>query len=298
MSIWIIALLDDIAMLADDASAMTKVSLQKTVWILWDDLAVNAKQASDFSASREIPVLWKITKWAFLNKLIILPFAFLLTAFAPNWVIPTILIFWWLYLSFEWTEKIHEILMEKIFHKKHLIWENSWNTKKEITEEEKVKSAIFTDFILSIEIIMIALWTVKAQSEVEPALSIQIIIVTIVALLAVIFVYWIVTLIVRLDDIWFYLINKWKDWSLTRKFWAILVSSLPVIIKTLAIVWTWAMLLVWWWIFTHSKLLPFHDLYHHTFNYLPSIIFDTILWFIAGYILVIIFIIWKKIIKK
>ena len=298
MSIWIIALLDDIALLADDAAAMTKISLKKTAWLLWDDLAVNAKQASDFSASREIPVLWKITKGAFLNKVIILPFAFLLTAFAPIWVIPAILILGWLYLAFEWTEKVHEIIMEKIFNKKHSNWEETWNLKIEITEDEKVKSAVFTDFILSIEIIMIALWTVKAQSVIEPTLTIQIITVTVVALLSVIFVYWTVALIVRLDDIWFYFINKWKEWSFSRKFWEFLVASLPIIIKILAVIWTWAMLLVWGWIFRHSELLPFHHLYEHTLNYIPEVIFDTILWLIAGYILVIIFFIWKNIFKK
>ena len=285
MSIWLLALLDDIAMLADDAATMTKVSMTKTAWILWDDLAVNAKQASDFHASREIPVLIKITKGALLNKIIILPFAFLLTAFAPSWVIPTILVFGGLYLAFEWTEKIHEIILEKFFHTKH----NDEKNEIVMTEQQKIKSAVFTDFILSIEIIMMALSTVLNFS-----LTIQIIVVTIVALLATFWVYWIVALIIRLDDIWYYLEKKKSN--ISKKTWKILIASLPIIIKILAIVWTWAMLLVAGWLLTHNISLIHH--FYETINYIPSIIFDTILWFIAGYILVVIFIIWKKVFKK
>jgi len=287
MSIWILALLDDIAMLADDAATMTKVSMTKTAWILWDDLAVNAKQASDFNASREIPVLLKITKWALINKIIILPFAFLLTAFAPSWVIPTILVFGWAYLAFEGTEKIHEFIEHKFFKKNH-------NHKQDdimMKEEDKIKSAIFTDFILSIEIIMIALSTVLDQPLVT-----QIVVASIVAIIATIWVYWIVALIIRLDDIWYYFINKWKTWSFKQKLWKFLVASLPVIIKILAIVWTWAMLVVAGWLFTHNISYIHH--FYESINYIPAIIFDTILWFIVGYILVIIFVLWKKIFGK
>jgi len=285
MSIWLLALLDDIAMLADDAATMTKVSMQKTAGILWDDLAVNAKQASDFSASREIPVLIKITKWALLNKIIILPFAFLLTAFAPTWVIPAILVFGWCYLAFEWTEKIHELILEKIFHTKH----NDERKEVVMTEEQKIKSAVFTDFILSIEIIMIALSTVL-----EHSLLTQIIVATIVAIVATFWVYGIVALIIRLDDIWFYFVNKKSQ--LSKKFWNFLIASLPVIIKILAVVWTWAMLLVAGWIFTHNINLVHH--FYETINYIPSIVFDTILWFIVGYILVAGFMVWRKVFKK
>jgi len=285
MSIWLLALLDDIAMLADDAATMTKVSITKTAGILWDDLAVNAKQASDFSASREIPVLIKITKWALLNKIIILPFAFLLTAFAPTWVIPTILVFGWFYLAFEWVEKIHELILEKIFHTKH----NDEEKEVVMTEEQKIKSAVFTDFILSIEIIMIALSTVL-----EHSLLIQIIVASIVAIVATFWVYWIVALIIRLDDIWFYFVNKKSQ--LSKKFWNFLVASLPIIIKVLAVVWTWAMLLVAGWIFTHNISIIHH--FYEMINYIPSIIFDTILWFLAWYILVAGFMIWRKLFKK
>ena len=284
MSIWILALLDDIAVLADDAAVMTKISIKKTVWILWDDLAVNAEKASWFNSSRELPVLWEITKWSILNKIIILPFAFLLSYFAPTWVIPTILVFGWFYLAFEWTEKIHEFLENKITWKKH-----NEDSEIKMWEKEKIKSAIFTDFILSIEIIILALSTVLGKS-----LSLQIIVVTIVAIVATFLVYWIVAMLVRIDDVWFYF--QKKESNISKKVGTFLVLSLPYIIKWLWIIWTWAMLLVAGWIFTHNIWFLHH--FYESVNYIPSILFDTILWFIAGYILVIIFFIGRKVFKK
>ena len=103
------ALLDDIAALMDDVAMMSKVAAKKTAGILGDDLAVNAEKASGFVSSRELPVLWAITKGSFLNKLIILPIAFLLTAFIP-WLLNVILIIGGLYLSYEGAEKIVEFL--------------------------------------------------------------------------------------------------------------------------------------------------------------------------------------------
>jgi len=286
MSIWLLALLDDISMLADDAATMTKVSMQKTAGILWDDLAVNAKQASGYNSSREIPVLVKITKWALLNKFIILPFAFLLTAFAPGWVIPSILVFGWLYLSFEWVEKVHEFILEKILHKSH----HSWEGNIKMTEDQKVKSAIFTDFILSIEIVMIALSTVLEQD-----LMTQIFVVSIVAIAATFFVYWIVALIVRLDDMWMFLQDKCKK-SFWKKFWELLVLSLPFIIKALSIIWTWAMLVVAGGLFRHNISLVHH--FYEKIDFMPWIIFDTLLGLVVWYILVTLFMVWEKVLTK
>ena len=107
------AILDDIATLMDDVSIMAKVAAKKTAGVLGDDLAVGAEKASSFRSSRELPVLWAITKGSFLNKLIILPFAFLLTAFAPQFIVP-ILLLGGEYLSFEGVEKIiHTFFIKK-----------------------------------------------------------------------------------------------------------------------------------------------------------------------------------------
>ena len=100
MASGIFALLDDIAALMDDVVVMSKIATKKTAGILGDDLAVNAEKASGFVSSREIPVLWAITKGSFLNKLIILPFAFVLSYFVP-WLITVVLILGAVYLAYE-----------------------------------------------------------------------------------------------------------------------------------------------------------------------------------------------------
>ncbi len=132
------ALLDDIATLMDDVSIMTKVAAKKTAGILGDDLAVGAEKASNFRASRELPVIWAITKGSFFNKLIILPFVFLLSAFLPQLIIPILLI-GGVYLSFEGVEKI----IHTFFYKKHTSIDFSTiETDEEMlkVEREKIRS--------------------------------------------------------------------------------------------------------------------------------------------------------------
>ena len=146
MSMGFFAVFDDIAMLLDDAAAMSKVATKKTVGILGDDLAVYAQKASGFSSTREIPVLWAITKGSFKNKFIILPVAFLLSAFA-SWIIIPILMLGGVYLAYEGAEKIFEYFVPHDEHTKK-------EELKQLPEEEilkiekiKIKSAILTDFI-------------------------------------------------------------------------------------------------------------------------------------------------------
>lgn len=152
----IFAILDDIAMLMDDTASTTKLAIKKTTPLLGDDLAVNAEKASGYHASRELPVLWAITKGSFKNKLIILPIAFVLSATAP-WLIPIILVVGGLYLSFEGAEVIYHYLQSKFFK------QASHKEKKTLSEEQKIKSAVLTDFILSIEIIVVALGSVMEE---------------------------------------------------------------------------------------------------------------------------------------
>jgi len=108
----IFAVLDDIAVLLDDVAVMSKVAAKKTAGILGDDLAVNAEKATGFKASRELPVLWAITKGSFINKIIILPIAFLLSAYA-SWLIVPILLLGGAYLSYEGVEKIYHVILHK-----------------------------------------------------------------------------------------------------------------------------------------------------------------------------------------
>lgn len=238
------AVFDDIAALLDDAAAMSKIATKKTAGVLGDDLAVGAQKASGFASSRELPVLWAITKGSFRNKMIILPIAFLLSAFLP-WSIVPILMLGGLYLAFEGAEKIYEYFVPHAHSEKV----QAVLTKEEILalEAKKIKSAILTDFILSIEIVIIALGTV-----VEKALPIQVIVVTAVALLATVGVYGFVALLVRMDDMGFALIKVADNRNkLLKSIGEILVVALPKVIKFLTVIGTLAMLLVAGGIFVH-----------------------------------------------
>ncbi len=251
------AILDDIAALMDDVAVTSKIATQKTAGILGDDLAVNAEKATGFLSSRELPVLWAITKGSFINKLIILPIAFLL-----NWLykpaIEMILILGGLYLAFEGVEKIIEYLFHSSKKGHEVIEESKEDENSEISEKAKINSAIRTDFILSIEIVIIALGTVIQQ---EHPLITQIITVTFVSFLATVGVYGIVALIVRMDDAGFSLIRKSHDKGFFSKLGHLLVKALPVIIKLLGVVGTVALILVSGGIFVHNihylhELLP------------------------------------------
>ena len=264
------ALLDDIATLLDDAAVVSKVAAKKTTGILGDDLAVNAQKASGFASSRELPVLWAITKGSFKNKLVILPIAFLLSAFAP-WMIVPILMLGGTYLAYEGAEKIYEYLSGHKEKKESQIELSEEELLK--AEEKKVNSAIRTDLILSIEIVIIALGTVMEQP-----LFIQIIAVTIVAFLATVGVYGIVALIVRMDDFGFALIQKADDeHSLLHRLGRILVVSLPKVIRALTVIGTFAMLLVAGGIFMHN-INQLHELLH----FMPSLLGEMLVGLVVG----------------
>ncbi|WP_418639208.1 DUF808 domain-containing protein [Winogradskyella sp.] len=279
------ALLDDIATLMDDVAAMTKITTKKTAGILGDDLAVNAEKASGFVSSREIPVLWAITKGSFLNKLIILPLAFLLSAFLP-WSVIVILVLGGLYLSYEGAEKIYEFFVP---HPKEVTKEFKGNfTEQELLnlEKTKIKSAIVTDFILSVEIVIIALGSVVG----EP-ITTQIIVVSIVALIATVGVYGIVALIVRMDDFGLQLINKSNGGKgVLFSIGTFLVWALPKLIKSLSVIGTIALLLVAGGIFVHNI-----EFLHHFLEQIPSILRDFIVGLAVGLVCLICVEIFKKI---
>ena len=268
------ALLDDIAAIMDDVAAMSKLATKKTAGILGDDLAVNAEKASGFASSRELPVLWAISKGSLINKIIILPIAFLLSAFYPPAVI-VILVIGGIYLAYEGAEKIFEFL----FHKKNssVGLTNQILSETEILafEKDKIKSAVLTDFILSVEIVIIALGTVIDQ----PILS-QIMVVSVVALIATVGVYGIVALIVRMDEAGLKLISMSSKKNSILKFTGnILVQALPIVIKSLAVLGTIALLLVSGGIFSHNILFL-----HHFMVQVPSFLKDFILGLVVGFV--------------
>lgn len=263
----IFAVLDDIATLLDDAAIMSKVAAKKTAGILGDDLAVNAEKATGFRASRELPVLWAISKGSLVNKLIILPLAFVLSAWAP-WLIVPVLLVGGAYLSYEGVEKIAHFFASN--HNAQPAAEQV-DSEAELLrlEKGKVKSAIRTDFILSIEIVVIALGTVMERS-----LLLQILVVSLVALLATVGVYGLVAFIVRMDDMGFYLIRQGRRLTglvsrLLLGLGTCLVQGLPWVIRGLSVVGTVAMLLVGGGMFTHY----IHAL-HETLAFLPGLLAD------------------------
>lgn len=252
------AILDDIAALMDDVAVTSKIATKQTAGILGDDLAVNAEKATGFLSSREIPVLLKIMKGSFINKLIIVPIAFLLQVVYPP-AIKVILILGGLYLAYEGVEKVIEYFFHRQKKGQEVIKEvEEPSMDGEKAEAAKVKSAITTDFILSIEIVIIALGTVLDKS-----LLIQIITVSIVSIIATVGVYGIVALIVRMDDAGYKLMKRSNEKGFFNSLGEILVKALPIVIKILGVIGTIALILVSGGIFDHNI-----DTMHH---FLPTV---------------------------
>ena len=242
----LLTLLDDIAAVLDDVALMSKMAAKKTAGVLGDDLALNAQQVSGVASEREIPVVWAVAKGSFKNKLILVPSALLISAFIP-WLIMPLLLIGGLFLCFEGAEKI----LEKLFphSHQHEEKEDQVNTGESAEEYEKrkVAGAIRTDFILSAEIIVIALGTVTGSSIVT-----QILVVSLIAVLMTIGVYGLVAGIVKLDDLGFYLERTSNGEGLKAKLGGALVAFAPKLMKMLAIVGTAAMFLVGGGIVVHS----------------------------------------------
>ncbi|MDP5200576.1 DUF808 domain-containing protein [Flavobacterium sp. DG2-3] len=284
-------LLDDIAAIMDDVAVMSKIAAKKTAGILGDDLAVNAEKASGFASSRELPVLWAISKGSLLNKIIILPIAFLLSAFLPVAII-VILVLGGLFLAYEGAEKVYEFIVP------HKHEESEGITEETLTEEQilavektKIKSAIITDFILSVEIVIIALGTV-----IEEPLTQQIIVTSIIALIATIGVYGIVALIVRMDEAGYKLIKFSKnEKSFSAMIGNVLVKALPLVIKGLTVIGTIALLLVAGGIFVHY--IPY---FHHLSEEIkmPAIIKEFVVGLVLGFAVLLVVNLVKKIFKK
>lgn len=285
MASGIFAVLDDIAALMDDVAMASKLATKKTAGILGDDLAVNAEKATGFLASRELPILWAITKGSFLNKLIIVPVALLLNAFFPVAII-VILVLGGCFLAYEGVEKIVEFLLHRAKKGQEVIEEVQDGTPDQ--EKAKVKSAIMTDFILSVEIVIIALGSVLEQS-----LTVQIMTVSVVAIVATVGVYGIVALIVRMDDAGLKLIRNSGKGSFLAGFGQLLVNALPLIIKTLGIVGTIALLLVSGGIFVHN--IPY---FHHFLPGIPSLVKEFGIGIIVGLIIVALVALFKKIVDS
>ena len=255
----LLALLDDIATLMDDIATMSKVAAQKTAGVLGDDLAVNADQVQGVKADRELPVVWAVAKGSLLNKAILVPAALAISAFAPA-LITVLLVLGGLYLCYEGAEKLlHKYLPhedESKLRKARIDALTHEDVDMVALEKDKIKGAIRTDFILSAEIIVIALGTVS-----DAALSTQIGVLVALSLAITLGVYGLVAALVKMDDVGLYMLRKSLTGSMNRAQRHIgraLLVAAPALMKTLAVVGTIAMFLVGGGILTHSIGLLHH----------------------------------------
>lgn len=243
----LLALLDDIAAVLDDVALMTKLAAKKTSGVLGDDLALNAQQVSGVRAEREIPVVWAVAKGSFINKLILVPLALAISAFAP-WAVTPLLMLGGAFLCFEGVEK----LAHKYLHAKNSADDQQNSAEIDVSEEDlaalektKIKGAIRTDFILSAEIIAITLGVIAEAEFLQ-----QVIVMYGIAIAMTIGVYGLVAGIVKLDDLGFYLSRK--KTSVVKAMGNGLISVTPYLMKTLSIVGTAAMFMVGGGILTHG----------------------------------------------
>ena len=253
----LLALLDDIASVLDDVALMTKVAAKKTAGVLGDDLALNAEQVSGVRAERELPVVWAVAVGSLKNKLILVPTALLISAFIP-WAVTPLLMIGGFYLCLEGVEKLahkwlHAPEEDAAHHAEALAALADENVDMALFEADKIKGAIRTDFVLSAEIIVIALGTVADQ-----AFSSQVAVLASIGLIMTVGVYGIVAGIVKMDDIGFYLLKKAN--ATARFIGKGLVLAAPKLMKALTVIGTVAMFMVGGGILSHGVPLLHHGI--------------------------------------
>lgn len=237
----LLTLIDDIATVLDDVAVMTKVAAKKTAGVLGDDLALNAQQVTGVKAERELPVVWAVAKGSLRNKIILVPTALLISAFAP-WAVTPLLMVGGAFLCFEGAEKLahrflHSASEQKAQHEEHLQALEKAPVDLVALERDKIKGAVRTDFILSAEIIAITLGTVATA-----AFSKQVVVLSAIAIVMTVGVYGLVAGIVKLDDAGLYLSQKTS--AGLRAIGRGILAFAPYLMKTLSVVGTAAMFLV------------------------------------------------------
>lgn len=242
----LLILLDDIAAVLDDVAVMSKMAAKKTAGVLGDDLALNAQQVSGVRAERELPVVWGVAKGSFINKLILVPLALLISVVAP-WLINPLLMIGGLFLCYEGVEKV----LHSLKHKKATTEEGAQQELEQIEtdlatfEKEKIKGAIRTDFILSAEIVVISLGTVATA-----AFGTKVMVLSVIAVIMTVGVYGFVAMIVKIDDLGLYLTQQVSN--VKQSIGRGLLAFAPKLMKTLTIVGTVAMFLVGGGIISHA----------------------------------------------
>ncbi|WP_437613936.1 DUF808 domain-containing protein [Erwinia sp. V71] len=266
----LLTLLDDIATLLDDISVMGKLAAKKTAGVLGDDLSLNAQQVTGVKANREIPVVWGVAKGSFINKLILVPLALLISAFAP-WAITPLLMIGGAYLCYEGVEKVlHSLQRDKAEQSPEARQQRLLKAAQENPaefEKKKVKGAVRTDFILSAEIVAITLGIVA-----EAPLLNQVLVLSGIAILVTVGVYGIVAGIVKLDDLGLWLTQKAS--VLAQACGRALLVAAPWLMKVLSVVGTLAMFLVGGGIVVHGLPALHHPIEHFSagFNGLLAVL--------------------------
>jgi uncharacterized protein len=272
----LLALLDDIATLLDDVAILTKVAAKKTSGVLGDDLALSAEQVAGVRPQRELPLVWAVAKGSLLNKAILVPIALLISAVAP-WAITPLLMLGGGFLCFEGVEKLLHKFLHARLHKvphaaEHAQAERAHHAELLAAvvdptvdlvalERSKISGAVRTDFILSAEIVAIALGTVAHKPFVT-----RVIVLTGVGILVTVGVYGLVAAIVKLDDLGLYMMRRAEGraapQSLEHRLGALLVKTAPALMRILSVAGTAAMFLVGGGILTHGTP-GVHDWVHH-----------------------------------
>jgi predicted DNA repair protein MutK len=236
----LLTLIDDIATILDDVAVYSKLAAKKTAPVLGDDLAVNAEQVTGVKANRELPVVWAVTKGSLINKCILVPIALLISAVYPP-LIQWLLMLGGAFLCFEGAEKIlHSFSAEK----QHAV-------KATVNEKQKIRGAIRTDFILSAEIIVIALGSMAKLD-----FTMQAIVLSIFALGITVLVYGLVAGIVKLDDAGLALLQS--NVAIGKKLGSAILWFAPHLMKSLSVLGMLAMLLVGGGILVHGVELLHH----------------------------------------
>lgn len=245
-------LLDDITAVLDDVAMMTKVAAKKTAGVVGDDLALNANQVTGVSAERELPIIWAVAKGSLVNKLILVPLALLLSAFLPALITPLLMI-GGVYLCFEGVEKLLHKFLHRNEHEDED--EDGHDDEPEVTDEKtKVKGAVRTDFILSAEIIIIALGVVEKYDLMTRSL-----VMVAIGIGMTVLVYGLVGIIVKLDDLGMMLMRQKS--AAVQGIGRGLISFMPWFMRGLSIVGTLAMFLVGGGLIAHN-LGFLHDFLH------------------------------------
>ncbi|HAT2166491.1 TPA: DUF808 family protein [Citrobacter freundii] len=292
----LLTLLDDIATLLDDISMMGKLAAKKTAGVLGDDLSLNAQQVTGVRANRELPVVWSVAKGSLVNKVILVPLALLISAFIP-WAITPLLMIGGAFLCFEGVEKVLHTL------KSRKQKEDPAERQRRLEalaaqdplafEKDKIKGAVRTDFILSAEIVAITLGIVA-----EAPLLNQVLVLSGIALVVTIGVYGLVGLIVKLDDMGYWLAEKTS--VLAQALGKGLLVVAPWLMKSLSVIGTLAMFLVGGGIVVHG-VAPLHhaiERFAQQQSAVVALILPTLLNLVLGFIIGAIVVLLVKAVAK